>query len=480
MPFVLAELLKGTGARKPPSLAIASVHADSRQIEAGDLFFAVPGTQQHGDAFAGEARRRGAVAIISDRKPAEDPGIPVVLVKDVRQAYALAASRVYPQQPEVTVGVTGTNGKSSIVSYVRQIWSYCGIKAASLGTVGIETDAGIETGELTTPDPVSLHRDLSRLKAQGIDHVAMEASSQGLDQRRVDGLRFQAVAFSNLSRDHLDYHIDMSTYREAKLRLFRDLIADGGSAVVNADDEEHMPFLFAALDRGATLLTVGREGAFFEIGEIVNEGYGQRVTGRMVGEPVSFHLPLTGAFQVSNAVVALALAVSTGAPQDKAVQALETLKGAKGRMELVGEHNGAAIFVDYSHKPVALESALTSLRPFARNRLLVVFGAGGDRDKGKRPLMGEVAQRLADDVIVTDDNPRTEDAAHIRMQIIAEAPGAREIGDRRTAIATAIKSLQPGDALLIAGKGHEDYQIIGTEKHHFSDHEVVLETIKGL
>jgi UDP-N-acetylmuramoyl-L-alanyl-D-glutamate--2,6-diaminopimelate ligase len=480
VPFVLAELLKGTGARKPPALTVEGVTSDSRQIGAGDVFFAIPGTKMHGDSFAEQARQRGAVVMISDRKPSQDPGMPVVVVKDVRKAYAQAASRLFPAAPEMPVAVTGTNGKSSIVSYVRQIWAHCGIKAASMGTVGIETADGIIPGELTTPDAMTLHRDLAMLKARGIDHVAMEASSQGLDQRRVDGLRFKAVAFTNLSRDHLDYHLDMETYREAKLRLFRDLIADNGAAVVNVDDEEHLPFLFAALDRGATLLTVGREGAFFEVSNIINEGFGQRVVGRMVGEPASFKLPLTGDFQVSNAVVALALAVSTGAPPQQALAALETLRGAKGRMELVAEHNGAAIFVDYSHKPAALESALNSLRPFARNRLHLVFGAGGDRDRGKRPLMGEVAQRLADQVIVTDDNPRTEDPKLIRTQIITEVPKAAEIGDRRKAIQTAIRNLKPGDALLIAGKGHEDYQIIGNTKHHFSDHEVVLETLKGL
>ncbi len=480
MPFVLAELLKGTGARKVPSLTVAGVHADSREIGAGEVFFAISGTNVHGDAYAPQARERGAVAMVTDRAPKTDPGIPVVLVKDVRTAYANAAARQFASIPATEVAVTGTNGKSSIVSYVRQIWTYCGIKSASMGDHRHRRRRGVEPAELTTADPLTLHRNLADLKSRGVDHVAMEASSQGLDQRRLDGLRFNAVAFSNLSRDHLDYHIDMETYREAKLRLFRDLLADGGAAVVNADDEEHMPFLFAALDRGATLLTIGKEGAFFEIGDVVNEGYGQRVTGRMVGEPVSFHLPLTGAFQVSNAVMALALAITTGAPPEKAVEALETLKGAKGRMELVGEHNGAAIFVDYSHKPAALESALTSLRPFAKKKLHVVFGAGGDRDRGKRPLMGEVAQRLADVVIVTDDNPRTEDPKLIRTQIIAEAPKAKEIPDRRKAIETAIGQLKPGDALLIAGKGHEDYQIIGTTKHHFSDHEVVREILKGM
>jgi len=477
--FILTELLQGAGS-EAPRLKVEGVNADSRTIKPGEAFFAVPGLHTHGDAFAAQARANGAKAMITDRTPASDPGMPVVVVDDVRAAYARAAARQFAPQPEVTVGVTGTNGKSSIVSFVRQIWLACGFNAASVGTVGIETRDGLIPGELTTPDALSLHRDLGRLRAQGIDHVAMEASSQGLDQRRVDGIRFSAVAFTNLSRDHLDYHADMAAYRDAKLRLFTDLIADGGAAVVNVDDPEHEPFMFAALARGATLMTVGREGAWFEVTSIVNAGYGQKVSGRMVGEPAEFHLPLTGAFQVSNALVALALAVATGASPVAALKSLETLKGARGRLELVGQHNGAAIFVDYAHKPVALETALASLRPYASGQLHVVFGAGGDRDKGKRPMMGEIAGRMADRAIVTDDNPRTEDAATIRREILAAVPGGQEIGDRRQAIEAAVKALRPGDVLLIAGKGHEDYQIVGKTKHHFSDHEVVAETLKGL
>lgn len=477
MPFSLTELLADSGASEVPAIDVSDMTADSRAAAPGGVFFAVPGTHVHGLSFAAQAVARGAAAIVSDRKPDTDPGVPVVLVADARAAYAQAAARRFAPQPETVVAVTGTNGKSSIVSFVRQIWTFCGIPAASLGTVGVETAAGIEPRELTTSDAIELHRDLGALKARGIDHVALEASSQGLDQRRVDGLMFEAVAFTNLSRDHLDYHLDMQTYRDAKLRLFKELIAEGGAAVVNVDDPEHLPFLYAALDNEKRLLTVGREGAFFEVVSIENDGYGQRVTGRLVGEPASFRLPLTGAFQVSNALVALGLAVSTGADPAKALLALETLKGAKGRLEFVGEYNGAAIFVDYSHKPVALESALESLRPYARGDLHVVFGAGGDRDQGKRPLMGEVAARLADRIIVTDDNPRTEDPATIRKQILLAADGASEIGDRRDAIETAISRLKSGDVLLIAGKGHEDYQIIGKTKHHFSDHEVVREYI---
>ncbi len=479
MSFDLTELLKGAGG-KPPRLQVEGINADSRAIQPGEAFFAIPGLRTHGDAFAAQAKANGAAVIVTDRKPNADPGLPVVIVKDVRKAYARAAAIQFAPQPETIVGVTGTNGKSSIVSFVRQIWTACGFEAASVGTVGIETARGLIPGELTTPDALSLHRDLGQLRAQGIDHVAMEASSQGLDQRRVDGVRFSAVAFTNLSRDHLDYHADMDAYRDAKLRLFTDLIEDGGAAIVNVDDAAHELFMFAALARGATLMTVGREGAWFEIQSIVNEGYGQRVTGRLVGEPVDFHLPLTGAFQASNAVVALGLAMATGAPKKGAIESLSRLRGARGRLELVGQHNGAAIFVDYAHKPVALETALAALRPYAPNRIHLVFGAGGDRDKGKRPMMGEIAGRMADRPVVTDDNPRTEDASTIRGEILAAIPGAEEIGDRRAAIEHAIKALQPGDVLLIAGKGHEDYQIVGTTKHHFSDHEVVAETLKDL
>lgn len=480
MPFALAELLQGSGARDVPGLEVTGIAADSRIVAPGEVFFALPGTRVQGGRFAAEAAARGAVAVVTGRPLDEDPGVPVVLVEDARRSYAQAAARQFAPQPAVAAAVTGTNGKSSIVSFVRQIWSACGLPAASLGTVGVETEAGIQARELTTSDALALHRDLGALRAEGIDHVALEASSQGLDQRRVDGLSFRAVAFTNLSRDHLDYHQDMEAYRDAKLRLFTELAAPDGAAVVNCDDPEHMPFLFAALDRGLTPLTVGREGAFFEIGEIVKQGYGQTVSGRLVGEPVRFHLPLTGAFQASNALLALALATSTGAPKEAALAALSGLRGAKGRLELVGERDGAAIFVDYSHKPVALETALLALRPYASGRLYVVFGAGGDRDRGKRPIMGEVAARLADRVIVTDDNPRTEDAAAIRAEVMAAVPEGIEIGDRRTAIATGIAELRRGDVLLVAGKGHEDYQIIGSTKHHFSDHEVVAETLRGL
>ena len=479
MPFSLRALLTGSGAGVP-EITVAGINADSRAIKAGDAFFAAPGLHTHGDAFAAEVRAKGAVVMVTDRMPASNPGIPVVVVSDVRAAYARAAAVQFAPQPATIVGVTGTSGKSSIVSFVRQIWAAVGIDGASMGTVGIETGAGLRSGELTTPDALTLHSDLGALKAEGIDHVAMEASSQGLDQHRVDGVRFAAAGFTNLSRDHLDYHETMDIYRDAKLRLFTELVAHEGTAVVNADDPVSRHFIEAGSKYASHVWTVGRAGDWFKIKSISNEGYGQRVMGSLEGADASFYLPLTGDFQVSNALVATGLASATGVAPRQALEALAKLKGARGRLEFAGEYNGAAIFVDYAHKPAALEAALSALRPYASNRLHVVFGAGGDRDKGKRPLMGEAATRMADGVIVTDDNPRMEDAAQIRREILAAAPAAREIGDRREAIGTAIRSLQPGDVLLIAGKGHEDYQIIGKTKHHFSDHEVIAETLRSL
>lgn len=480
MSLSVTQLLEGSGARPKKGLgAIFGLNSDSRRIEPGDIFFALPGLKTHGNDHIDEAVRLGALAVVSDKAPVGDPGIPVIIVNDVRAAYARAASRIFEPQPEITVAVTGTNGKTSVASFVRQIWEFAGIPGASIGTLGVETAKGLRQGSLTTPDSRTIHQNMRALKAQGINHVAFEASSHGLDQRRLDGMYFEAVAFTNLSRDHLDYHEDMDAYRNAKLRLFTDLLVDGGPAVVNVDDPEHEQFMFAALGNGSTLLTIGREGAYFEIKSIEREGYGQKVTVAHIGETITFHLPLTGEFQVSNALVAAALAMATGVDKAQAIPALSNLKGARGRLELAGEKNGAAIFIDYAHTPDALAAALKSLRPYATGKLAVVFGAGGDRDKGKRPQMGAIAQELADTVIVTDDNPRSEDAKTIRQEILAEAKGAKDIGDRKAAITQAIKDLKKGDVLLIAGKGHEDYQIVGNTRQHFSDHEVVAEVLKG-
>nr|WP_172125054.1 MULTISPECIES: UDP-N-acetylmuramoyl-L-alanyl-D-glutamate--2,6-diaminopimelate ligase [unclassified Devosia] len=478
----VSQLLEGSGAAPVEDLgAVFGLDSDSRRIELGELFFALPGAAVHGNAFIADAVGRGALAVVTDLVPAQDPGVPVIVVPDVRAAYARAAARIFAPQPQTVVAVTGTNGKTSVASFVRQIWLHAGIAGASIGTLGVQTATRHIEGSLTTPDARSIHQNMRALKGQGIDHVALEASSHGLDQRRLDGMRFAAVAFTNLTRDHLDYHADMDEYRAAKLRLFSDLLADGGTAVVYMDDPEHAAFLAAAVDRGAKLLGVGHApGAAIQILSVTTQGYGQRVEVRFEGETVSFHLPLTGEFQVGNALVAAGLAIASGVPKAIVFAALEELRGAKGRLELVAEHNGAAVFVDYSHTPDALKTALMALRPYVTRDLRVVFGAGGDRDKGKRPQMGAVAAELADKIIVTDDNPRTEIAATIRAEIMHAVPRAAEIGDRGEAISTAVAALQPGDVLLVAGKGHEDYQIIGTTKHHFSDHQAVAEAIKRL
>ncbi len=460
------------------AIPISGATADSRDVKKGDAFFALPGTRTHGAVYAGAAAKLGAAVIVSDRPVFGIGNLPQVIVKDVKAVFARAMARLWAPQPEILVGVTGTSGKTSVASYVRQLWQASGIAGASVGTLGIETAAGLAAGALTTPDPETLHKSLNRLKSGGIDHVVMEASSHGLDQRRLDGNSFRAVGFTNLSRDHLDYHLNMSDYREAKLRLFRELCDPDGIAVINTDDPEHLPFLFAALDLGVTLLTVGAKGAYFEIASVETAGFSQKITGRLVGEPVAFTLPLTGRFQVDNAAMAAALAIGTGADLEKTIEALNHLDGTKGRLELAGKKGGAAVFIDYSHKPEALQSALKTLRSYTDKRLVVLFGCGGDRDRGKRPIMGEIASRLADRVIVTDDNPRSENAAAIRAEILAAAPAAREIGDRAEAINVAVGELEDGDVLLVAGKGHEDYQIIGSEKRPFSDHEEVARALK--
>ncbi len=481
MTYTLPDLLEGLiDAGSIEAVTASGICADSRAITGGEVFFALPGTHVHGDTFSAQAVENGAIAIVSDRAVVPDPGVAVAVVDDVRAAYARAAAKVAGPQPRHLAAITGTSGKTSIASFVRQIWQSAGLKGASVGTLGVEAGDKIATpGALTTPDSLILHKSLAVLKSGGFDHVVLEASSHGLDQRRLDGISFEAVGYSNLSHDHLDYHADMDEYREAKLRLFRELLAGDGSAIVNCDDPEHMPFMFAALDRGTTLLTVGAEGAFFEISSVTPEGMGQRVTGKLVGEPVDVHLPLVGRFQVDNAAMAVALAIATGVKKEKAVAALEGLKGAKGRLEHVDRHNGADIFVDYAHKPDALGKALEALRPNTTGRLAVVFGCGGDRDRAKRPMMGKIATDLADRVYVTDDNPRNEEAGAIRREVMAAAPGATEVPDRGQAILDAMGDLHPGDVLLIAGKGHEDYQIIGEEKLAFSDHDVVKQAVKA-
>ena len=456
------------------TLEVSGVSADSRTIRPGDMFVAMTGSRTDGARFIEAAAAAGAVVVLAEaeRPKTLNPEVAFVRVPNARRVLARAAARFYPRQPQTIAAVTGTSGKTSIVAFARQIWQALGHASASIGTVGVVTASREDYGALTTPDPVALHRTLDRLAGEGITHLAIEASSHGLDQHRLDGLRLGLGAFSNLSRDHLDYHSDIEAYFAAKLRLFTELIAPGGIAVINADDPRAERVAAAATARGLAVLRVGRTAHGLAVDAAERDGFAQRLRVSHRGRAFELRLPLVGAFQVENALVAAGLAIASGGEPSAVFAALETLRGAKGRLELVGSHNGAPIFVDYAHKPDALAKALAALRPYAR-RLVVVFGAGGDRDQGKRPIMGAIAAEHADRVIVTDDNPRSEDPAAIRAAILAGAPGARAFGDRREAIRSAVAELAAGDVLLVAGKGHESGQIVGDRVLPFTDHEAV-------
>jgi UDP-N-acetylmuramoyl-L-alanyl-D-glutamate--2,6-diaminopimelate ligase len=461
---------------------ISGIASDSRKVEPGFLFVAVPGTKADGAAFAGDAVSRGAVAIVAARGAVGGSiGVPVIEVDEPRVALAMAAACFFGGQPDTMVAVTGTSGKTSVASFARQIWDQQGLAAASIGTTGITAPGRSDYGSLTTPDPVALHQLLKELKDAGVSHAAMEASSHGLDQHRLDGVKLAAGGFTNLGRDHMDYHPTVEDYHRAKMRLFAELLPDGAPAVIFADDAWSEATIATARARGLNVLTVGRHGEFLCLKRAEHERFRQRAEIDFDGTLFEIGLPLAGEFQISNALVAAGLAIATGTPAADALKALEHLQGASGRLEHVGtKANGAPIYVDYAHKPEALENVLLSVRPFTTGRVVLVFGCGGDRDRVKRPIMGEIATRLADIVIVTDDNPRSEDPASIRAAILAAAPGAREIEDRRTAISEAVALLEAGDTLIVAGKGHEVGQTIGDVTHHFSDHEEVRRALEGL
>ena len=462
------------------ALELAGIAADSRKVKAGFLFFAIAGAKADGAHFARAAVAAGAVAVAAEQRPDGLPdGVAFVQVANARRALALAAAAFFSRQPGTIAAVTGTSGKTSVAAFTRQIWSALGLQAASIGTIGLVSPRGEKYGSLTTPDPVELHRTLDQLAGEGVTHLALEASSHGLDQHRLDGVRIAAGAFTNLSRDHLDYHPTIEAYLAAKLRLFEELIAPGGTAVVDVDDCYAGQVVEAAKKRGLKILTVGERGSDIKLIGGAIDGFAQVVTIAHGGREFKVKLPLVGAFQVQNAGVAAGLAIATGAEPARVFAALEHRSGAKGRLELAGSKNGAPIFIDYAHKPDALAKALTALRPYASGKLVVVFGAGGDRDAGKRPLMGRIAAEHADRVIVTDDNPRSEQPAAIRAAILAAAPGASEIGDRAAAIRAGIAALKAGDVLLIAGKGHETGQIVGDRVLKFSDHEAVAAALQG-
>lgn len=466
----------------PPGAAavdIAGLTADSRHVKPGFLFAAVQGVAAHGRDFLQQAKANGAVAVLSAGDLGGDPGLAHVIAENPRRAFALAASRFYPRRPETIVAVTGTNGKSSTVDFLRQIWASGGKRAASMGTLGAIGPNGVIDLGHTTPDPAAVHATLQRLADDGVTHCAMEASSHGLEQHRIDGLRFAAGAFLNLTQDHLDYHQDMDAYRAAKLKLVPLVDGQRGVFVVNADSPEAEHFVRAAEAAGLGVLQTGwRAGPGLKIVEIQPQPNAQRLLLKWdtpASAPIEEKvvLPLIGEFQAINAVTAATLALALGEPPEQVWAGLAKLKPVKGRMEHVGQSkSGGHVFVDYAHTPDGLDVLLRAARPHAPGRIIAVFGCGGDRDADKRPKMGAIAARHADVVIVTDDNPRNEDPASIRAQILSAAPNATEIGDRARAIREAVSMLKAGDALMIAGKGHETGQIIKGVTHPFSDQDV--------
>jgi len=453
------------------SITVSGITADSRAVRRGDLFVAVPGAKANGADYAADAVARGACAVVAVPGASVAVTAPVLRAEDPRRFLARAAACFYPAQPETMVAVTGTAGKTSVASFTRQIWASEGKAAAMIGTIGLVAPDRVEYGSLTTPDPVALHKLLAELSDDGVTHAAIEASSHGIDQHRLDGVKLAAAAFTNLGRDHMDYHPTVEDYFAAKMHLFDRLLPKGSPAVIFADDVFSEKAVATAQAAGHAVLTVGRGGRFLALKRVEHQRHKQTIEVHHDGVIHEVGIPLAGDFQVSNALVAAGLAIATGTPADRAFAALERLEGASGRLELVGSTGeGAPAYVDYAHKPDALENVLASVRPFTTGRVIVVFGCGGDRDKGKRPMMGEIATRLADIVILTDDNPRSEEPATIRSEIMAAAPGAIEIGDRAEAIGEAVFMLKPGDTLIVAGKGHEPGQTIGDKTLPFSDH----------
>ncbi|SDO80988.1 UDP-N-acetylmuramoylalanyl-D-glutamate--2,6-diaminopimelate ligase [Filomicrobium insigne] len=464
---------------------IRGLSLDSRTVSPGFLFAALPGARADGAQFVGKAVEAGAAAVlVGTGADVGELSVPVLRTDNPRRTLARIAARFYGAQPDVAVAVTGTSGKTSVVEFTRQIFASQGLKAASLGTIGLVKPDGGVYGSLTTPDPLSLHQSLAGLADEGVTHIAFEASSHGLDQHRLDGVKLTAAAFTNLGRDHLDYHTDTEAYFAAKMRLFTELLAKGQPVVINMDGARSGDVRDVARACGLDVRTVGREGETIRLLEAIPEGFAQRLHLAVGGDEVSIWLPLVGGYQVENALVAAGLAAATGLDIKACAQALEGLTGVKGRLDIVGEVRGGLVVVDYAHKPEALAAALDGVRPMAAGRVVCVFGCGGDRDAGKRPIMGAIAAEKADVVIVTDDNPRSESAAAIRAAVLVGVGTSSsaivwEIGDRREAIEAAITDLGRGDIVVIAGKGHETGQIIGDCVLPFSDHDVAEGAIEN-
>ncbi len=468
---------------------ISGLTCDSRRVEPGFLFAALPGSRVDGRNFVAQAIANGAIAVLAEENT--EPSImtgdtALIMSANPRKQYAEIAARFFQNQPGSIAAITGTNGKTSVAGFLRQIWVALGHRAASAGTLGVEI-GGFETDktpvlkydfDLTTPDSVDLHRSAKELAGLGVQHLAIEASSHGLDQYRLDGLRISAAAFTNLTRDHLDYHGTFEAYLAAKTRLFSELLIDGGIGVINADDPYAESFRQACQIRGVKTLSYGMSGTDLHLIALTPRSQGQLLEVEILGSNYQIDLPLTGTFQAMNALCALGLAIGMGDDPDRAIEAISGLAGAPGRVQLVATSaNGATVYVDYAHTPDALESVLRALRPHTDGRLHVVFGCGGDRDAGKRPEMGKVAATFADHVIVTDDNPRNESPEFIRKQTLLGCPDALEIGDRTLAIAEAVGRLETGDLLVIAGKGHETGQIVGDQILPFDDVLVVQKAL---
>ncbi len=467
-------------------IEINGVSADSRRVQTGWLFAALPGNKTTGTDYIGDALMHGASALIvpkgADLSSYDLQDIAVFETENPRLDFALAAARFYKLQPAQIAAVTGTSGKTSVVSFTQQLWHLGGVKScASMGTLGVRGPGIRSKGALTTPDPETLYAEIADLAAAGITHLALEASSHGLDQYRLDGLNITSAAYTNLSRDHLDYHADMDAYFEAKSRLFSGLLPKGKTAVINADDDYAAKLIKICEKKACPILTFGKNGNDIQLLKRKAQPAGQEISISVQGEKYDLTLPLVGEFQVMNALCALGLVIAEGIPAAEIVPSLSELRGVPGRLQLVPGHpGGAAIYVDYAHKPGALEHVLKTLRPHTKGRLVCLFGCGGDRDKGKRALMGQIASGLADQVIVTDDNPRGENPETIRQEILEGAGGALEISDRAEAIDWAVKDLQGGDILVVAGKGHEQGQIIGDDVLPFDDAQEVQKAIEGL
>jgi UDP-N-acetylmuramoyl-L-alanyl-D-glutamate--2,6-diaminopimelate ligase len=466
---------------------LTGLTADSREVRSGYLFAAFAGVKTDGADYIPQAVGKGAVAVLVSPKTKVEDDVVVFRHKEPRLIFAKLAAAFYGAQPQHVVAVTGTNGKTSVAHFCQQLWHGLGNKAASLGTLGIVIDNSkpikpSSGPSLTTPDPVFLHSVLAEFAAGGVNHVAMEASSHGLDQYRLDGIRFEAAGFTSFSRDHMDYHKTEKAYLVAKMRLFDEVLPDYGVAVLNADIPEYKTLKKHCDKRELSVMSYGEKGEDIHLQTIIAQANGSLATFVINDVHYKSLLPLAGAFQVYNVLCALGLVMATGADVEKAVALLPTLKSVPGRMENVVKHpKGAGIYVDYAHTPDALEKALSSLKPHVEGKLFVVFGCGGDRDKGKRPLMGKAADQLADYVIVTDDNPRSEDPVTIRAEVLKGCKRApKEIGDRREAIYYAINQLQKGDVLLIAGKGHENTQQIGEQLLPFDDTVVAFEAVSAM